>query len=63
MVATNFQELTLRGKGAVIIYGWGAVQIGGHKFQCKQIEGGFQCQPLEGGGKFQCAAFEGGAKT
>ncbi len=42
-------------KGAVIVYGRGAVQImGGAKISVQENGGGgakFQCKPLEGGGK------------
>ncbi len=35
-------------KGAVIVYGRGAVQIRGQEFECKEMEGAtFQCKPLE----------------
>ncbi len=42
--------------------GGGALQIGGHKFHCKQFEGGgakFQCKPLEGWQNFNAQTFEG----
>ncbi len=45
-------------KGAVIIYGLGAVQIrgGGQKFEC--MGANFLCKPLEGGQNFSAQRFE-----